>query len=148
MKFFLYIIVVTFLISSSHFGQEDDRYELSSISFSGNETFDDAELKAVIQSEENPFWLWRFLYSTISFLGSPPNYFDSTAVSVDIISLKSFYSVNGFFKAEIGYSFNIDTVSKVAELTYIINENVPHTYGEVKLLGLEKLNEEITSEIS
>jgi len=148
MKIFLYIIVVTFLMSSSHYAQEDERYELSSISFEGNETFDDAELKAVIQSEENPFWLWRFLYSTISFLGSPPNYFDSTAVSVDIISLKSFYSVNGFFKAEISYSFTIDTVSKVAELTYVINEKAPHTYGEVKLLGLEKLNEEITSDIS
>ncbi|MCU0364491.1 MAG: BamA/TamA family outer membrane protein [Ignavibacteriaceae bacterium] len=148
MKFFLYIIVVTFLISSSHFAQEDDRFELSSISFAGNETFGDAELKAVIQSEENPFWFWRFLYSTISFLGSPPNYFDSTAISVDVISLKSFYSVNGFFKAEISYSFSLDTVSKAAELTYIIKENSPHTYGEVKLLGLEKLNEEITSEIS
>jgi len=55
--------------------------------------------------------------------------FDSTVTSVDIISLKSFYSVNGFFKAEISYSFIIDTVSKVVDLTYIINENAPHTYG-------------------
>jgi outer membrane protein insertion porin family len=148
MKIFLYIIVVTFLISSGYFAQEDDRYELSSINFEGNETFDDSELRAVLQSEENPFWLWRFLYSTISFLGSPPNYFDSTAISVDIISLKSFYSVNGFFKAEISYSFTLDTVGKSAELTYVINEKAPHTYGEVKLLGLEKLNEEITSDIS
>ena len=112
MKFFFYILVIAFMISASHFAQEDDRYELSSINFVGNETFDDAELKAVIQSEENPFWLWRFLYNTVSFLGSPPNYFDSTAISVDVISLKSFYSVNGFFKAEINYSFVLDTVGK------------------------------------
>jgi outer membrane protein insertion porin family len=148
MKFLFYSVAFIITISVNQFAQEDDRYELSSISFTGNETFDDSELKAVIQSEENPFWFWRFLYSTVSFLGSPPNYFDSTAVSVDIISLKSFYSVNGFFKAEISYSFVIDTVSKVAELTYSIKENAPHTYGEVKLLGLEKLNEEIKSEIS
>ena len=87
------------------------------------------ELKAVIQSEENPFWLWRFLYGTVSFLGSPPNYFDSTAISVDVISLKSFYSVNGFFKAEINYSFVVDSAGKSAEITYYINENSPHTYG-------------------
>jgi len=148
MKFLFYSIALVLASSLNHFAQVNDRYELSSISFVGNETFDDSELNAVIQSEENPFWLWRFLYSTVSFLGSPPNYFDSTAVSVDIISLKSFYSVNGFFKAEINYSFIIDTVDKVAELTYSINENAPHTYGEVKLLGLEKLNEEIRSEIS
>ena len=147
MKVFLYIVVVNFLISSSNFAQEDDRYELSSINFIGNESFDDSELKAVIQNEENPFWLWRFLYSTVSFLGSPPNYFDSTAVSVDVISLKSFYSVNGFFKAEINYSFLIDTVNKTAELTYLINENSPHTYGEIKFYGLEKLSDEMNNAI-
>jgi len=147
MKFLFYSVALVLTLSLSHFAQEIDGYELSSINFVGNETFDDTELKAVIQSEENPFWLWRFLYSTVSFLGSPPNYFDSTAISVDIISIKSFYSVNGFFKAEIGYSFVVDTAGESAEITYYINENTPHTYGEVKLLGLEKLNEEIISDI-
>ena len=145
MKIFLYIIVVTFLISSSHYAQEEDRYELSSINFEGNETFDDAELKAVIQSQENPFWFWRFLYSTISFLGSPPNYFDSSTISVDIISLKSFYSVNGFFKSEIDYSFVVDTIGKSAEITYFINENTPHTYGNVQFSGLDNLSEEMNN---
>ena len=42
------------MISASHFAQEDDRYELSSINFvQFNETFDDSELKTIIQSEEN-----------------------------------------------------------------------------------------------
>jgi outer membrane protein assembly factor BamA len=145
MKIFLYIIVVTSLISASHFAQEDDRYELSSINFEGNETFDDAELKAVIQSQENPFWFWRFLYSTITFLGSPPNYFDSSTISVDIISLKSFYSVNGFFKSEFDYSFVVDTIGKSAEITYFINENTPHTYGNVQFSGLDSLSEEMNN---
>lgn len=147
MKIFLYIIVITFLVSSSHYTQEDDRYELSSINFEGNETFDDAELKAVIQSQENPFWFWRFLYSTITILGSPPNYFDSSTISVDVISLKSFYSVNGFFKAEIDYSFVVDTIGKSAEITYFINENTPHTYGNVQFSGLDKLSEEMNNAI-
>lgn len=145
MKIFLYIIVVTFLISSSHYAQDDYRFELSSINFEGNETFDDVELKAVIQSQENPFWFWRFLNSTISFLGSPPNYFDSSTISVDIISLKSFYSVNGFFKAEFDYSFVVDTIGKSAEITYFINENTPHTYGNVQFRGLDNLSEEMNN---
>lgn len=145
MKFFFYILVVVFMISASHFAQEDERYELASINFVGNETFDDEELKAVIQSEENSFWLWRFLYNTVSFIGSPPTYFDSTVVSVDIISLKSFYAVNGFFKAEINYSFIIDTVGKYAELTYFVNENAMYTYGATKFIGLEILSEEMNN---
>ena len=146
MKFNFYIFILIFSFTASSFAQEDDRIELSSITFEGNETFSDADLKAVIQSEENPMWLWTFLNS-FTFLGSPPNYFDSTSVSVDIISLKSFYAVNGFFKAEINYTFVIDTVGKSADLTYTINENSPFDYNSVKFPGLEKLNDWIKSNI-
>jgi outer membrane protein insertion porin family len=148
MKFFLYSLALTLTACVNQFAQDDVRYELSSIKFVGNEVFSNAELKAVIQSQENPFWLWRLLYSTVSFIGSPPNYFDSTSIPVDIISLKSFYSVNGFFKAEIDYSFTLDTTFRYAYLTYYIKENSPHTYGEVKFIGLEKLSGEMKSDIS
>ncbi len=143
MKFHFYLLTFILTIISIPFAQDDDRFELSSIYFEGNETFTDTELKSVLQSEENPFWLWRFLHSTVSFLGSPPNYFDSTAISVDVISLKSFYAVNGFFKAEIDYSFVLDTAGKSSELTYIIKENVPHTYGKILFVGLDRLSEEM-----
>jgi outer membrane protein insertion porin family len=147
MKSLVYILAIVFVISVNQFAQEADRYELASINFVGNESFPDDELKAHIQSEENPFWLWRLLYNTVSFIGSPPNYFDSSAISVDIISLKSFYSVNGYFKANIDYYFKIDTISKSVDLTYIINENEMHTYGKVNFYGLENLGDEINSEL-
>jgi len=135
------------LFAAAGFAQEEERIELLAINFSGNETFSDGDLKAVIQSEESPMWLWRFLNS-FTFLGSPPNYFDSTFISVDIISLKSFYSVNGFFKAEISYSFEIDTLDKSAELTYTIKENSPFTYHLIRFPGLESLNDWINSNIA
>lgn len=147
MKLFLYTLTFVFCLNVVHLAQEYENYELSSINFEGNETFSAAELKAVIQSEENPLWLWRFLYNTVSFLGSPPNYFDSTMISVDIISLKSFYAVNGFFKAEINSSFVLDTVGKSADLTYIIKENAGHTYGKVSFTGLDNLSEEMNEAI-
>ena len=146
MKFHVYIITLILLFSFNAFAQEEDKIELSSINFEGNTTFSDADLKAVIQSKENPFWMWRFLNS-FTFLGSPPNYFDSSSVSIDVISLKSFYAVNGFFKAEISYSFVIDTVGKSAELTYTINENSTFTYYIVQFPGLGKLSEWINSNI-
>ncbi|MCW8961259.1 MAG: hypothetical protein OQK29_06825, partial [Ignavibacteriaceae bacterium] len=74
MKSLVYILAILFVISVNQFAQEADRYELASINFVGNESFPDDELKAHIQSEENPFWLWRLLYNTVSFIGSPPNY--------------------------------------------------------------------------
>lgn len=147
MKLFFYTITFIFCLNAVHLAQDSESYELSSISFVGNETFTDSELKAVIQSEENPFWFWRFLYNTVSFLGSPANYFDSTTISVDIISLKSFYAVNGFFKAEISSSFVLDTAGRSAELTYFIKENAGHTYGKVKISGLDNLSEEMNEAI-
>jgi outer membrane protein insertion porin family len=146
MKFLIYIVSLILIFNVCHFAQEEDRIELSSITFIGNETFSDGDLRAAIQSEETPMWLWTFLNS-FTFLGSPPNYFDSSSISIDLISLKSFYSVNGFFKAEINYSFEIDTSAKSADLTYYIKENSPFGFHSVKFPGLEKLNDWIKSNI-
>lgn len=145
MKSFIYSLSFIIVISFSLFAQEGEQFELSSINFKGNNSFPDDELKAHIQSEENPFWLWRLLYSTVSFIGSPPNYFDSSSISVDLISLKSFYSVNGYFNAEINYSFVVDTSSRSVVLTYIIKENEMHTYGTVKTFGLDNVDDEVRS---
>ena len=139
MKFHFYILFLILISTSSYFAQEDERIELSSITFAGNENFSDADLRDVIQSEENPMWLWRFLNS-FTFLGSPPNYFDSTSIAIDVISLKSFYAVNGFFKTEISYSFEIDTTGRSADLNYFIKENSAFDFSSVQYPGLEKLD--------
>ena len=71
------------------FAQQQEDFELSSINFEGNEEFSDSELESVLQSKETPWWFWKFLNS-FSGLGSPPEYYDSTSIPLDIISLKSF----------------------------------------------------------
>ncbi|MEJ2105030.1 MAG: BamA/TamA family outer membrane protein, partial [Ignavibacteriaceae bacterium] len=148
MKSFILSLSIIIVLSFSLFAQEPEQYELSSINFEGNNSFPDDELKTHIQSEENPFWLWRFFYNTISFIGSPPNYFDSSSISVDLISLKSFYSVNGYFNAEINYKFTVDTASRSVALTYIIKENEMHTYGSIKTIGLDNVEGEVRSYIT
>lgn len=147
MKFHFYILFLILIFTSSLLAQEDERIELSSITFLGNENFSDADLRDIIQSEENPMWLWRFLNS-FTFLGSPPNYFDSTSISIDVISLKSFYAVNGFFRTEISYSFEIDTVGRYAYLTYFIKEKSAFDYNSVQYPGLEKLDNFAKSNIA
>ena len=122
-------------------------YELSSITFTGNSSFSDSELKTVLQSKENPWWLWRFLNS-FTFLGSPPNYFDSSSVLIDIISLKSFYAVNGFFEADIQYDFQIDTSGKSVELEFKVDEKDLFTFGDTEIRGLERLNDYNRSQIN
>ena len=134
------LFTVFYLLSSINlFAQSSILYELSSINFEGNNEFSDTELKSVIQSKESPFWLWKFFNSFTPF-GSPPTYFDSTEISVDLVSLKSFYSVNGFFEADFSYSYQLDSSSGSAELTYYISEGEGFYYGDINLFGLEGLD--------
>ena len=151
MKFILHYLLLLILLLclkiESAIAQQAQEYELSSISFTGNNSFSDSELKTVLQSKENPFWLWRFLDS-FTFLGSPPNYFDSTSVLIDIISLKSFYAVNGFFEADIQYSYEIDTSGKYVELEFMVDENDMFTFGDTEIRGLERLNDYNRSQIN
>ena len=55
MKSVFYSLAIILAISVNQFAQESDKYELASINFIGNESFPDDELRAHIQSEENPF---------------------------------------------------------------------------------------------
>ena len=147
LRFLLLLIVFLCCINEYAKAQQAPLYELSSISFTGNNSFSDSELKTVLQSKENPWWFWRFLDS-FTFLGSPPNYFDSSSVLIDIISLKSFYAVNGFFETDIQYDFEIDTSGKSVELEFIVNEKDMFTFGDAKVIGLERLNDYNRSQIS
>src|SRR5210317_1180171 len=134
------LIMVISPLSSNTFAQSGKLYELSSIDFVGNNEFSDSELRNVIQSKENPFWLWRFFNSFTPF-GSPPVYFDSLAITVDIVSLTSFYAVNGFFKTSFSYSYDVDTSSKSVVLTYNISEESEFTYGKINVHGLNNLSD-------
>ena len=134
---FILMIIISQLCSNIY-AQPGELYELSSIEFIGNNEFSDSDLKNVIQSKENPFWLWKFFESFTPF-GSPPVYFDSLAITVDIISLKSFYAVNGFFETSFSYSYDVDTSSKSVVLTYPLLEGTEFTYGKINVHGLNKV---------
>jgi len=132
------LVVIHLMSYTNSFAQSGNLFELSSINFKGNSEFSDSELRKVIQSKESPFWLWKFLDSFTPF-GSSPTFFDSTTINVDLVSLKSFYAVNGFFETEFSYSYRIDTSSKSAELDLIISEGPGFHYGNINVFGLELL---------
>ncbi len=148
----LKFLTVSFFIAAlgfqaALFAQQQEYIELSSINFEGNEEIPDSELESVLQSKETPWWFWKFLNS-FSGLGSPPEYYDTTSIPLDMISLKSYYAVNGFFLAEILYNYKIDTSAHDAELTYHVQEGTPFTYGINKVYGLETLDENLFSQVS
>src|SRR5690554_242067 len=130
-----YFIILLFFFTLRIYPQQ---FELKSISFEGNETFSSSALSSVLLSEETPGWFYQFLNS-FTPLGAPPVYFDSSNIPIDIQALQSFYTANGFFEVDVNYKYEVDTIDRVVDLTYIIKEGEPSTYGSFKLNGFEKV---------
>jgi outer membrane protein insertion porin family len=120
------------------FPQNGNKYELTSINFEGNNTFSGSILSTVIYSEESPGWFWKFLNSFTSF-GKAPVYFDSSNIQIDVSALHAFYNANGFFETGVSYKYKIDSADKNVDLTYIIRENDPSTFGKDSIYGIENL---------
>jgi outer membrane protein assembly factor BamA len=146
---FLSITFFIALLSMANIGiaQNSEDFELTSIIIEGNTTFPDSEIKNTLHNKENPWWFWRFLNS-FTPIGSHANYFDSTKIPLDILSLKSFYIFNGYFNANISSEYRIDSSANSAELTYTIEENDAYTYEGVNTFGYENLSDSIYSRIN
>jgi outer membrane protein assembly factor BamA len=88
--FFYTLVFISFLgVNPGVFGQED-KIELNSIDFIGNEFFSNSELEEIIISKESPNWLSQFLDSFTSF-GNPASYFDSLDLQDDLSILRNHY---------------------------------------------------------
>ncbi len=145
------ILIFVFIFSFQMFAQQGMQFELSSIKFTGNNSYSGSALKDVIYSQTSPWWFWKFLNSFTSF-GKGPVYFDSTNIQIDLNALRDYYNSNGFFNTKFGYKYEIDTAGKKVNLVYIVDENDFLTFGKLKLTGLDSLPrylyDNISSEIS
>lgn len=139
-RVFILIIFSVLCISKLSLSQSYYDFELSSINFSGNNFFSSSDLLKNIESKETPMWVWVFLDSFTPF-GDERVYFDSSKISIDEIALKELYRSNGFFNAEINHEISVDSSDRSIRLNYFIKENGFLTYGNINLIGLEKLSD-------
>ena len=139
---FLFCIIFDFTASA----QKDDQLELKSIVFEGNNGISSGILKSIINSQETPWWFWKFLNSFSSF-GDPPYYFDSSTVQVDLEAIKEYYEANGYFKTKITHRIDVDTSSKKINLKYLINEGPAAKFGYLTVRGLRRVPEPLRTEV-
>lgn len=138
--FHIHILTLVILfVPIALLGQNEDKIELVSIEFIGNDFFDTSELEEIIISKESSWWGSQFFNSFSSF-GSPATYFDSLNNIDDSEILHSIYKSNGFFNTKISYSHTIsDGKEKEAYLVFNINENERSLIRKYNLNGLTKL---------
>ncbi len=145
------ILIFVFLLLTSNSLAQEEKYELKSIDFEGNDAFSKNTLSYIIRSEETPWWFWKFLDSFTS-LGKAPVYFDSTNIQIDVKSIKDYYTAHGYFSSKVTSDYEIDFSNKTAELTFFIDEGEPSTYNRVNIFGIEKtpdlVKEKIKADLS
>ncbi|MEK6650690.1 MAG: BamA/TamA family outer membrane protein [Bacteroidota bacterium] len=86
--------------------------EIARIDFEGASSFGKDELRGVIQSQETPWVVWKWLNAINSDIGSAPQYFDPLVLESDLWSLRRFYDDQGFHAAKVdtGIQFDNGTV--------------------------------------
>ncbi|MEJ2616783.1 MAG: BamA/TamA family outer membrane protein [Ignavibacteriaceae bacterium] len=132
----IYIIIL--VISANSYPQTNEKYQLRSINFEGNNEYSSSTLSSVIYSEESPGWFWQFLNSFTSF-GKGPVYFDSSNIQIDISAVHAYYNANGFFETKISYKYYIDSADKEVDLTYVLKENNRSKFGNDTIFGIQAL---------
>lgn len=140
-------IIFLILFSATIFAQPDERFELKSILFEGNNNISSDELRSIIFSKESPGWFSQFLHSFTSF-GGEAVYFDSLLIFNDIRQMENYYFDNGFFKVSFSHSYTLDTTNYTAELKYIIKENDPAYFRSINVTGLELIAWQIADEVN
>lgn len=114
------------------------KYELTSISFEGNNEISESRLKGVILSKESPMWFLKFLNS-FSGLGAEAIYFDSSRIPFDLAALKEYYRNYGYFETFFNYRYEMDTSDFNANLIYTVSEGERARFRSTFLFGLENV---------
>ncbi|HEY4612570.1 MAG TPA: BamA/TamA family outer membrane protein [Bacteroidota bacterium] len=144
--FFLFFCF--FVVPRILFSQETTReYEVDRIVFDGNRSFDDAELKNLLQTRETPGWFWKAMYAISEKIGEKAEFFDPIVFETDYLLLKQYYEDNGFFHAVIDTTLSFNPKAKRVQVTVTIREGSRSLVDSLRYMGLVDLPDELLEEI-
>ena len=132
----LRLLKIFFLLIPIVVWSQQNRYELTTLEFTGNKYISSENLASVIYSKQSPGWLSQFVNKFTS-IGGKAIYFDSLLIRSDLAVLKTYYKSKGFFKAKISSKFELDEKGREAKLTYLIDEGTPVYFHSMTIRGCE-----------
>ncbi len=149
-KYKILLHIFFFFISSIGYSQLqiENKIELVSIDFVGNNYFPSSELENIITAKSSPNWFSK-IWNSITGSGNSTNYFDSLSIQSEINLLKNYYFSNGFFRTKIQATFNLEKPGlNKASLVFNIVENQPTKFNNILLTGIENIPPAFTSRIN
>ena len=113
------------------------QYEISSITFEGNESFTATELLGQLTTRETPGAFNKFLYSSISErLGRKNEYFNAVAFHSDAERIKRFYENRGFSMVKVDTVLRFSAEKGTVDLTVRITEGYRSLIEQVVYGGI------------
>lgn len=138
------------------------QFEIGEIKFENNKTFSSNVLAELISSKETNLSfqheLFQYYYDNIKLIPGTPfiidtslgiflknhiheiSHFNEMTVNMDIETLWRYYNTNGFHFAEISYRFVPDSVAKLNQLIFQIEEGTRFTVDTILYIGLDNID--------
>jgi len=131
------LFIVLFLCGRLSSAQEPAKFEVASISFTGNATISSKELTALLTTKETPGLVNRFIYSISEKLGRKNEYLDPVTLGSDLERLKHHYVSRGFSEAGIDTALSIDTADSTVDILFRITEGYRSRIDTLIYRGLD-----------
>ncbi len=135
----LYTLFLLVVLSSAATAQS--KFMIHSISFSGNEAFSDADLRAIMLTRESGSGFSRFLYKLGHIIGDSARYLDPIVLRADLFRLKYFYKDNGFPFVSVDSSLDYDNADDIVDVHVMINEGPASYVHSIGLHGIRDSSE-------
>lgn len=103
--------------------------KVKQVSFKGNDTFDDAELKAQIVTTAPTLW------NLITFWSDERHFFNPVELQKDVARLRRFYRRNGFLHPFIDYNAAYDSTKNIVRVLFSVEEGPPLSIMNIDFLG-------------
>jgi Outer membrane protein/protective antigen OMA87 len=127
-------LIISLLLLSISFSQNNDNRIINKVSFVGNKLIDSNELKGQIELKPPSV----MMFSSIDF--------DRRLLKLDAINIKNYYNSKGFLEVAVKDSFYV--ASNQVEIFFLINEGKQFFLKSVNIEGLNSLdNNEILSNL-
>ena len=115
---FFFFIFQSFNISLSQ--NLNDKLIVGIVSFNGNETINNSELRNIIKLKDTSF------FSSVQF--------NRRSLKIDLFNIRNFYASKGFLNVTVKDSFSIKNDNSV-DIFYKINEGLKSNISSVSILG-------------
>ncbi len=120
-------------------GVPEGGYEIGSLEFKGNETFNASELRTQCATRETPGFFNKFLYHSISQqLGRKDEYFNASTTGADLDRLRRFYVNRGFSEIRIDTLLKFSDEDRRVDVTFVFQEGYRSVIDTLEYRGIRE----------